>query len=59
MNSVTSDLKWYNLDNAWASNYIREAEKIFVDQQVIEKGCVFFLFCRDRVTLKMSHMQDD
>ncbi|PKY47880.1 hypothetical protein RhiirA4_463279 [Rhizophagus irregularis] len=36
MNSVISDLKWYNLDNAWASNYIREAEKIFVDQQVIE-----------------------
>ncbi|CAG8671405.1 1845_t:CDS:2 [Rhizophagus irregularis] len=36
MNSLTSDLKWYNLDNAWASNYIREAEKIFVDQQVIE-----------------------
>ncbi|RGB31175.1 hypothetical protein C1646_764386 [Rhizophagus diaphanus] len=36
MTSVTSELKWYNLDNAWASNYIREAEKIFVDQQVIE-----------------------
>ncbi|CAB4496244.1 hypothetical protein RhiirA1_468544 [Rhizophagus irregularis] len=36
MNSLTSDLKWYNLDNAWASNYIREAKKIFVDQQVIE-----------------------
>ncbi|GBC38231.2 uncharacterized protein OCT59_005974 [Rhizophagus irregularis] len=34
--SVTSDLKWNDLDNAWAGNYIREAEKIFVDQQVIE-----------------------
>ncbi|CAB4381601.1 unnamed protein product [Rhizophagus irregularis] len=33
--SVTSDLKWNDLDNAWAGNYIREAEKIFVDQQVI------------------------
>ncbi|CAB4416366.1 unnamed protein product [Rhizophagus irregularis] len=30
----TSDLKWNDLDNAWAGNYIREAEKIFVDQQV-------------------------
>uniref|UniRef100_U9TPS0 Uncharacterized protein n=1 Tax=Rhizophagus irregularis (strain DAOM 181602 / DAOM 197198 / MUCL 43194) TaxID=747089 RepID=U9TPS0_RHIID len=36
MNSLTSDLKWYNLDNAWASNYIREAEKIFVDQQELQ-----------------------
>ncbi|PKC75873.1 hypothetical protein RhiirA1_448252 [Rhizophagus irregularis] len=35
--SVTSNLKWNNLDNAWAGNYIREAEKIFVDhQQVVE-----------------------
>ncbi|POG80510.1 hypothetical protein GLOIN_2v1800431 [Rhizophagus irregularis DAOM 181602=DAOM 197198] len=32
--SVTSDLKWNDLDNAWAGNYIREAEKIFVDQQL-------------------------
>ncbi|RGB41552.1 hypothetical protein C1646_751974 [Rhizophagus diaphanus] len=34
--SVTSDLKWNDLDNAWAGNYKREAEKIFVDQQVVE-----------------------
>ncbi|CAB4439310.1 unnamed protein product [Rhizophagus irregularis] len=33
--SVTSDLKWHDLENAWASNYIREVEKIFTDQQEV------------------------
>ncbi|CAB4479620.1 unnamed protein product [Rhizophagus irregularis] len=33
--SVTSDLKWYDLENTWASNYIREVKKIFTDQQEV------------------------
>ncbi|CAB4410278.1 unnamed protein product [Rhizophagus irregularis] len=33
--SVTSDLKWYDLENTWVSNYIREVEKIFTDQQEV------------------------
>ncbi|PKY30340.1 hypothetical protein RhiirB3_392491 [Rhizophagus irregularis] len=32
---ITSDLKWHDLENAWASNYIREVEKIFTDQQEV------------------------
>ncbi|GBB88185.1 hypothetical protein RclHR1_14710002 [Rhizophagus clarus] len=32
--SLTSDLSWS--DNAWTSNYIREVENIFADQEIVE-----------------------
>ncbi|UZO14515.1 uncharacterized protein OCT59_005971 [Rhizophagus irregularis] len=49
--SVTSDLKWYDLENTWASNYIREVEKIFTDQQEVietlkQKVCIFSILQR-------------
>ncbi|GBB83416.1 hypothetical protein RclHR1_10140001 [Rhizophagus clarus] len=34
--SLTSELCWNDLDNAWTGKYIREAEKIFRDQEFIE-----------------------